>query len=157
MVEKGVRGGISQISHRYSEANHPSMDSFNSSLPLKTLMYQYVDALYPWAKSQYLPFRGYKWASTDVDYMNIPADSSTGYILEVDIEYPETLHDAHNGYPLALEYLKITKDKLSPYNFPQAPSVKKLISNLPNKEKHVVHYENLQLYTKLGMNVTHIH
>ena len=53
MVEKGIRGGISQISHRYSEANHPSMESFNSSLPLKSLMYQDANALYSWAMPQY--------------------------------------------------------------------------------------------------------
>ena len=160
MVEKGVRGGISQISHRYSEANHPSMESYNSSLPLKTLMYQDANALYSWAMSQYLPLRGYKWASTDIDYMNVPADSSIGYILEVDIEYPESLHDAHNDYPLAPEHLKVTNNMLSPYqqkNFPPSGSVKKLIPNLHNKEKYVVHYQNLQLYVQLGMKVTHVH
>ena len=94
-----------------------------------------------------------------MDYINIPPDSSIGYILEVDLEYPETLHDTHNDYPLAQEHLKISKDHLSPYpqKFPPAGSVKKLIPNLNNKEKYVVHYQNLQLYVNLRMKVTCVH
>ena len=32
--------------------------------------------------------------------MRIKKDSSTGYILQVDLEYPQKLHDIHNDYPL---------------------------------------------------------
>ena len=35
--------------------------------------------------------------------MNIKSNSSTGYILELDLEYPQELNDIHNDYPLALE------------------------------------------------------
>ena len=31
--------------------------------------------------------------------MNIKSNSSTEYILEVDLEYPQVLHDIHNDYP----------------------------------------------------------
>ena len=61
MVEKGIRGGICQISHRFSEANLPSMPSYNSSLPTKTLMYQDANALYSWAMSQFLPLKNFAW------------------------------------------------------------------------------------------------
>ena len=41
--------------------------------------------------------------------MNIKNNSSTGYVLEVDLEYPKKLHDIHNDYPLPPEKLKHTK------------------------------------------------
>jgi hypothetical protein len=51
----------------------------------------YLDAnnLYERAMSQYLPYGKFKWLNdTDIDMLNIPDDSDTGYILEVDLEYP---------------------------------------------------------------------
>ena len=38
-----------------------------------------------------------------VDYMNVSEDAETGYILELDLEYPAEIHDQHNDYPMAPE------------------------------------------------------
>ena len=48
--------------------------------------------------------------------MNIKINSSTGYILEADLEYPQELHDIHNDYPLAPEKINIPKEWLSDYS-----------------------------------------
>ena len=64
--------------------------------------------------------------------------------LEVDLEYPEDLHDLHNDYPLAPERIKIR-------------NVEKLIPNLNNKTNYVVHCENLKVYESLGLKITKIH
>ena len=37
--------------------------------------------------------------------MRIKNNSSTGYVLEVDLEYPQELHNIRNDYPLAPEKL----------------------------------------------------
>ena len=41
--------------------------------------------------------------------MKIKNKGSTGYVLEVDLEYPQELHNIHNGYPLASEKIHISK------------------------------------------------
>ncbi len=80
------------------------------------------------------------------------------------MEYPRNLHDNHNDYPLAAEALCIDDDHLSLYSQELKVKLatggkpqKKLIPNLRNKEKYVVHISNLQLYLKLGMTLSKVH
>ena len=87
-----------------------------------------------------------------------------GYFLEVDLEYPEELHELHNHYPLAPEKLAVSSDMLSKYCKEIADryeikvgNVKKLISILSNKTKYVLHYRNLQLSLSSGMKLIKIH
>ena len=108
----------------------------------------YLDAnnLYGWAMSQPLPVNGFEWlpACQLPHWDFITKEDGIGCILEVDLEYPEDLHDVHNEYPLAPESLKIGR-------------VNKLIPNLQNKTKYVIHYKNLQQYLSLGMKLVKIH
>ena len=96
--------------------------------------------------------------------LSVSENSPIGYILEVDLEYPEKLHKSHNDYPLASEKLSIPYDMLPDYCKKLADKygikvgdVKKLIPNLGGKTNNVVHYKNLQLYLSLGMKLTKIH
>ena len=82
------------------------MDTYNEN---KTLTYQDANMQYSWAMSQMLPVKGFKWVSPDeVDILNVPEDSKLGYILEVDLEYPQELHDKHNLYQLAPKHVHVT-------------------------------------------------
>ena len=90
--------------------------------------------------------------------------SDIGYFLEVDLEYPNELHELHNHYPLAPEKLAVSNNMLSNYCKKIADKydikvgdVKKLIPNLGNKTKYVLHYRNLQLYLSLKMKLIKIH
>ena len=65
-------------------------------------------------------------------------------ILDVDIEYPEHLHNSLNDYPLASECVKIENGE-------------KLIPNLNNKSSYVLHFEKLKLYESIGLKITKIH
>ena len=102
--------------------------------------------------SEYLPYGEFEWLKNvdELDVMSIDKKSDVGYILEVDLKYPNELHELHNDYPLAPEKLTVTNDILSNYCKSIADKyeikvgdLKKLIPNLSNKYKYVLHYRNL--------------
>ena len=121
--------------------------------------------LYGWTMSKYLPYGKFEWLkNVDELDMSINEKSDVGYILEVDLTYPKELHELHNDYPLTPEKLTDTNDILSNYCKSIADKyeikvgdIKKLIPNLGNKNKYVVHYRNLQLYLSLGIKLTKIY
>ena len=150
MIEKGIRGGISIISNRYGKANNKYMVDFNQKELSKYLMYLDANNLYGWAMSKKLPIHSFKWL-TDKEIKNlfkvqvVQFWERTPCILEVDLTYPEELHDLHNDYPLCPERVECDK------------GVKKLIPNLRNKNNYVVHYKTLMQYLNLGMELKKIH
>ena len=99
----------------------------------------YLDAsnLYGWAMSKKLPTSAFKWMIDD----ELDDGKHSSCILQVDLEYPEDLHDLHNDYPIAPQGVKIE-------------DVVKLIPNLNNKTNYVVPYENLKLHQNLGLKIT---
>ena len=112
MVEKGIRGGISMISNRYEKANNKNMGkSFKEKEPSIYIIYLDANNLYGWAMSKPLPTHGFKWMKVS----ELETWEIYSCILEVDLEYPRSLHDLHNDYPLAPEQIEINKvDKLIP-------------------------------------------
>ena len=144
------------------------MKDYDEKAPSKYIMYLDANNLYGWAMSQYLPTGGFKWMTekqiNNLDLAKYYKNSKKGLILEVDLEYPEELHNLHNDYPLAAERVRVTKDMLSGYCKKIASKynistgvVSKLVPTLKNKEKYVLHYRNLQLYLDLGLKVTKVH
>ena len=150
MVEKGIRGGISIISNRYGKANNKYMKDYDKNKASKYLMYVDANNLYGWAMSLKLPVHSFKWM-TNQEIENIFNNQivqvweNTPCILEVDLIYPEELHDLHNDYPLCPERVECDR------------GVKKLIPNLRDKNNYVVHYKTLMQYLSLGMKLKKIH
>ena len=116
--------------------------------------------------SEYLPYEGFKWLNNvdEFDVMSISEKNPIGYFLDVDLKYPDELHELHNDYPIAPEKIAVSSDMLSNYCKKIADKyeikvsdVKKLIPQLGKKTNYVVHYRNLQLYLSLGMKLTKIH
>ena len=165
-IEKGLRERIPYIAKRYSKANNKYMKNYDAKKPSKFITYLDMNNLYGWAKNGYLHYGGFKMLKNvdKFDVNSISEKSPIGYILEVDLEYPDELHVLHNDYPLAPEKLAISYDMLSDYSKKitneyeiEVGDVKKLIPNLGNKTNYVLHYKNLQLYLSLGMKLTRIH
>ena len=165
-IEKALRGRIFYIAKRYAKVNNKYMSDYDSNKQATFITYLDKNNLYGWAMSEYLPYGEFKWLKNvnKLDVMSINEKSDVGYILEVDLKYPDNIHDLHNDYPLAPEKLAVTNDMLSnyckeivdKYNI-KVGGVKKLIPNLGNKSKYVVHYKNIQLYLSLGMKLTKIY
>ena len=103
-----MRGRVSYINKRYSEASK----SVN-------ILYLDINNLYGCAIRKYFLINNCNWVKNinkiEQKPMNIKNNSLTGYVLEVDLEYLQELHDNHNDYPLSPEKVNISKEWLSGY------------------------------------------
>ena len=170
MIEAGLRGGMTQTTCKKVEANNKYMGSDCDKNKASSYI-NYLDAnnLYGLSMIQKLPYRNLKWDDkrTEEDIINYD-NGRTGYILEVDLEYPKELHDLHNDYPLAPEVMNVKANMLSEKQVeiyklingskePKDEKTKKLILNLNDKSKYVVHSRTLQFYLKHGLKLKKIH
>ena len=86
--------------------------------------------------SQKLPVNVFKWIEDTSEIneefiKNYDENSDKGYILKVDVKYPKELHDLHSDLPFLPKRMKIDQ-------------CKKLVCNLRNKKKYVVHKKSLK-------------
>ena len=107
--ERGIRGGINGVGElRHFTANNPHLNAFGA--------FHDVKFLYAGTMQKMMPRRNYRWNSeiTVKKILEIPESSNIGYFVEVDVKYPQYLHDLHNGLPLAPEKRTIRSSWLSP-------------------------------------------
>ena len=161
--ESGIRGGLSVIGHRHASANNKYLEDFDAAKQSSFIIYLDVNNLYGTAMRDELPCGEFEWVDEEelaiLDVMKVEDSADVGYVLEVDLEYPEELHDLHDSYPLAPEKVKIEDAWLSDYALEHKTSnacVEKLVPNLMNKQKYVVHYRNLKLYMEHGLKLKKI-
>ena len=136
MVEKGIRGEICHIIHRYAEAKNKYMKNYDKNKEISFIEYLDANNLYAWIMSQKLPVDGFKWKNYilkfNEDFMkNYDEDSDEGYIFEVDVGYPKNLHDLNSDLPFLPERMKINE-------------CNKLVSNFYDKNNYVVHIRSLK-------------
>ena len=99
--------------------------------------------------SQKLPVNDFKWiedtSKINEEFIkNYDENNDKGYILEVAVKYPKRLHKLHSDLPFLLKRMKIDK-------------CKKLVCNLLNKKKYVVHIKSLKQALNHGLKLKKIH
>ena len=95
--------------------------------------------------SQPSPIRGLKWVDIKPgEIRKLSKLEYKGYLLEVDVKYPKELHNSHNDLPFMCECMKIN-------------GVKKLIPNLFDKKRYVIHIGALDQALKHGSVLEKIH
>ena len=134
MFENGIRGGISQVIHKYAKANNKDMKNHNKNISSSFLMYLDANNLYGYPMINLLPIGGFKWDDekiyTEDLIKNFNNNSKYGVVLEVDIEYPKELHNLQRDLPFLCERVKFKKNKL--------------VTILNNKSKYVIHISALK-------------
>ena len=139
------------------------MKNYDPTKPSIYISYLDLNNLHGWQMSGYLPYGELKWLKNvdNFDLNSIIEKRPIGYISEVDLNYSDELKVLHNDYPLAPEKLAIPYDMLPDYckKIPDEYGIKvgdakKLVPNLGNKTKCIVHYRNSQLHLSLGMKLT---
>ena len=96
IAEKGIKGGICHSIYWYEKANNKCMKDYDKNKESSNLKYFDVNKLYGWTMSDMLPGNKFKWVEDisefDESFINDHEESNEGYILEVDVQYPENLH-----------------------------------------------------------------
>lgn len=166
--EQNIRGGMCFTPNRYAKANNKYLSDFDDTIASSFITYLDANALYAHCMTEYLPLRNIKW-DHDIPKMtkeelkpfimnyhnNHPL--TDGLVLEVKLTYPSDLHDLHNDLPLAVENTtfelsKFMKEHATKFDI-NCAKTKKLIPNLNNKDKYVVHLKTLQLYLSKGLEL----
>ena len=149
MVEEGIRGGICHSIHRFAKANNKYMENYDENKESSYIQYLDANNLYGWAMSQKLPKNNFKWVEdtsriNEEFIKNYNENSNERYILEVVVKYPKKLHDSHSDLPFLPRRMKIDK-------------CKKLVCNLHNKKKYIVHIKSLKQALNLGLKLKRVH
>jgi len=150
-------------------------NGYDPQQPISWLLYIDANNLYGYAMLQNLPTGDFQWLEEDPDdaaylawkhdhprgeyfeYWLATYDGSRGAMLEVDLEYPDELHDMHSAFPLAPEKITITPDMIPEVLHDQCPSSTKLCTHLGPRHNYTVAVRNLRFYLKHGMRLTKIH
>ena len=157
LIENNIRGGISGV----MGPRYVSSDDKTKIL--------YIDAnnLYGWAMIQFLPYGDLEFVGVNQlgleDILKTVDDSETGYFVEVDLEYPDSIKEKTKYFPFCPENKVIDPSKYSEYMANRSPvglqgsKLKKMICDWTNKQNYLVHYRLLKFYVRHGMVVTKVH
>ena len=151
IFDNGIRGGMCNAVHRHAKASNKYMQNYDENIESSFLEYLDASNQYGWTMCEKLPVGGFKWIEKD-DLLKFDEsfiktfdkNSDKGYILEVDAEYPKSLHKLCSELPFLPERMKINK-------------CTKLACTVRNKEKYVVHIRALKRALNHGLILKKVH
>ena len=142
MIEDEIRGGICHAIKRYAKANNYYMKDYDENKDSSYIHYLDTNNLYGMAMCEKLPVKGFKWMDDisiiNEEFVKSKKKISKGYILKVDVDYPNELQDLHRDLPFLPERLVVN-------------NTKKLICNLQNKKDYVVNINILKQALEHGL------
>ena len=165
MVEKGIRGGLTQVVKRHAIANNRYVKGYDANK--KSVFLQYLDFnnLYGYGMNKKLPLYGFKWSDINmftVDFIkNYDDEVDKGYLLDVDIEYPKELINLHSDIPINIEECSTSIKKrvnsahrkvYKTFNIVHEPE-NKLISTVQDKNNYVCNISTLKLALDHGLRL----
>ena len=158
MFESGIRGGISGIfGDRYIESDNNTV-----------ILHVDMNNLYGFAMLMHLPtgnFQIYENNSITESFINKVLNthdcSNTGYVLIVDLIYPDNIKYKSKNFPYCPQNKTIDPVNYTGYMREHEPkphrATSKLICDQTDKEYYIVHYRNLKFYLRMGMIIKKVH
>jgi hypothetical protein len=148
-IAKSIRGGVCDSPKRVAEANNIYVENYNDQDQQTFIVTLDLNNACGWAMSQSLPWDNFRWVdekqfADHYHIINLNENDETGYIFEVDLDYPEELHEEHSDMPFCCVH---STQRDGP----------KLRLNLHNKEKYVILDQNLKQCMKHGLKLKKIH
>ncbi|XP_063915593.1 uncharacterized protein LOC135131677 [Zophobas morio] len=157
-IASNIRGGISQCSKRHVKANNVYCSNYDKKKKSSFIVYLDANNLGGWAMSQNLPISGFTWLSkTDIKTLqntisSLDENGEFGYIFEVDLDYPQELHQLHNNLPFCSEVMSVPPPSANP----KSTSEKKVL-NFYHKRNYVIDYRTLKQCLQYGLELKKVH
>ena len=168
LTERMMRGGLSSVfSSRHEVANNTLLPEFDESKDVSSIIYIDANNLYGGIMLQYpLPHKDFEIVE-DISLDTIlqtEDEGDIGFLVEVDLVYPDELHDKHADCPLVPDKESIDPLELSDFQTSlkntlklTVSKTKKLRQTFHPKKNYVVHYRNLKFYVNNRIKITKFH
>ena len=147
--EKGIWGGMCQVTCKYAEANNKYMKNSDKNQESSFLIYVDANNLYGWVMSKKLPVDGFKWVDdlsmfTGDFIKSYDEEGDVGYLLAVDVEYSIRVRMSHKYLTFLAEKMKVNK-------------CHKLACKLNDKENYSIHIVALKQALNHGLAFKKVH
>ena len=162
-----IRGGVASVfSSSQETANSPSLPNYDESEELASIIYIDANDLYDGVMFNPLPEKAFELVTelTLEEILQTDDNGEIGFVVEVDLEYPDAIHEKHSDFPIISDKQPIDPLELSEYQTQlknalkvSATKTNKLRQTFHPKSHYLTHFGNLKFFVEQGIIVTKIH